>query len=272
MRNTALFIASILIGLLLAEGILRIYNPVETRIRGERITLRTNTVYEMPNFVNDKLAPQLVHSRNNIGFRGPDWPPHNEALRIFAVGGSTTECFYLSDGLDWPAQMSEKLKTLSNSPEAQNQNPDLDKSSQIVNKFWVNNAGLDGHSTFGHSILLNEILADYNPDYILYLVGANDVGRRDLSDHQQTGISGGSSGFSPRRILTRAANYSELGSLIENLLRGWHARARGVVHENIEFQNLPTIEMSQEEIDQTLYINKTWFVPEYRNRLENLIQ
>ncbi|MCH8525002.1 MAG: SGNH/GDSL hydrolase family protein, partial [Balneolales bacterium] len=211
MRNTLLLLGSILVGLLLSELLLRIYNPIETRIRGERIILRTNTVYDMPNLVNPKLASRLVHTRNNIGFRGPDWPPAPDAITLFAVGGSTTEGFYLSDGNDWPAVTARYLS----------------ESHPI----WMNNAGLDGHSTFGHTILLNDILHTYQPDYILYLIGANDVGRMDLNDHRQSGIASVQHALSSLNgMLTFMAHRSELAALVDNAIRGWRASRLGVTH------------------------------------------
>src|ERR671929_63597 len=40
---------------------------------------------------------------------------------------------------------------------------------------WVNNAGLDGHSTFGHLLLTRQALVPLHPKAILYLVGLNDM-------------------------------------------------------------------------------------------------
>ena len=312
MRNLLLFTASVLVALLLAEGILRLVPLEGQRIRGDRIILRTNTHLDIPNFRNPKLPERLQHTRNNIGFRGPDWEPSElngamndsisaalqgsdrepaehpdrKSLRIFAVGGSTTECFYLSDGFDWPAVMARELQTL------------MEQGTTPAGRLWINNAGLDGHSTFGHLILLEDILVRYQPDIILYLVGANDVGRLDLSDHNNAGISsrrsrsrGGNTGtdnassgtaapsrnsfdkdyLRPSRILSSAAHYSEIATLADNLLRGWRARKLGVTHQNIDFANHPTAQHTETELQQTLEINQYYYLPGYRNRLETLV-
>ena len=73
-----------------------------------------------------------------------------------AVGGSTTEGFYLSDGRTWPERLAVRLR-----PE--------------MRKVWVNNAGLDGHSTFGHLLLTRQAIVPLHPKVMLYLVGVNDM-------------------------------------------------------------------------------------------------
>jgi hypothetical protein len=321
MRSTLLFTTSVIVALLLAEAILRLFNPIEIRIRGDRISLRTNTVYDIPNFINPHLSERLIHSRNNIGFRGPDWTASENTLRIFAVGGSTTECFYLSDGLDWPAITSQKLhnkyfadshstptinpgsppNTSDSKPSQLNatsrlnsdsptQTPSLSATSNSSNSpssstltdsdthenhpfsgLWINNAGLDGHSSFGHLILLQDILMNYQPDIILYLVGANDVGRHDLSDHNLTGIISGGRGFSLTRIQRYATLHSELAALVDNLIRGWRAHRKGVSHRHIDFAAHPTRTTSSQQLEEILAINEVYFIPAYRKRLEILV-
>lgn len=268
-RNTALLLASILVAFLLAEAILRLYNPFETRIRGEQITLRTDFVHKMPNLINPKLAPELVHTRNNIGFRGPDWPPKDDnAIRIFAVGGSTTECFYLSDGLDWPAIMARKINSQKIIDSINTAfDPEISQSLPV----WVNNAGLDGHSTFGHRILLQEILQQYKPNYILYLVGANDVGRWDLSDHHQMGIPTTSTSSWVRTWRNFITHHSEMGALAENLIRGYRARSLGVNHQNIDFSTLPQRDVIDEEVQNTITLNQSGYTQAYHQRLSLLV-
>lgn len=286
-RNTALLLASILLALLLAEGVLRLYNPFDTRIRGNQITLRTDVIYRMPNKINPKLAPELVHTRNNIGFRGPNWPPQDEhAIRIFTVGGSTTECFYLSDGLDWPAVMATRLDSVTGTRYSHFVNtissPELNTNAEIPHQshtdtiqnttFWINNAGLDGHSTFGHLLLLREILHQYNPHYILYLVGANEVGRRDLSDHHQAGVS--PSGFTSlaRTLHQHFAHHTELGALTDNLIRAYRARSLGVTHQSVDFKEMPIRDASEAEINHTIALNQSGFIQAYQQRLTLLVE
>jgi len=77
--------------------------------------------------------------------------------KIIFVGGSTTECFHISDGKDWPSAAGAMLK-------------------KQFPRIWHNNAGLDGHSTFGHLVLLHDLLLPLHPQMIVFLVGWNDIG------------------------------------------------------------------------------------------------
>lgn len=143
-----------------AELVLRARNPFGFRMRGNTLVLPANKVYDIradQRSRSDQIDAHVVHSKNSLGFRGPE-PPADFAdrLTLVAVGGSTTECFYLSDGRSWPERLAARLQ------------PQL-------RGVWVNNAGLDGHSTFGHLLLTRQALVRLHPKVILYLVGLNDM-------------------------------------------------------------------------------------------------
>lgn len=143
-----------------AEIVLRVRNPFGFRMRGNTLVLPVNKVYDIradERSRSDQIDAHVIHTKNSLGFRGPE-PPANFAnrLTIVAVGGSTTECFYLSDGKTWPERLAARLQ------------PEL-------RDLWVNNAGLDGHSTFGHLLLTRQALVPLHPKVTLYLVGVNDM-------------------------------------------------------------------------------------------------
>src|SRR3974377_595373 len=107
-KNAAVFLMGCLIGLGLLEGLLRAYNPLETRFKPDRIVLPVNKRYVIDNRGRfGKLDPVTVHTKNPLGFRGEP-PPQDFAdyLTLITIGGSTTECFYLSDGQTWPDLLS----------------------------------------------------------------------------------------------------------------------------------------------------------------------
>ena len=81
---------------------LRLYQPIPFRVRGDRIVLPVRQVYTFDNRGASKLDPITRHTKNALGFRGPD-PPRDFASRltVLTVGGSTTECLFLSDGRTW---------------------------------------------------------------------------------------------------------------------------------------------------------------------------
>jgi hypothetical protein len=97
----ALFLGCVL-ALVSIEIVLKIYNPIETRIRGNKIILPINKNYRIENQRLDKLDRVIIHSKNSLGFRGTEPPDEfNKYLTIICIGGSTTEYQYLSDNKTW---------------------------------------------------------------------------------------------------------------------------------------------------------------------------
>ncbi|MBP6389881.1 MAG: SGNH/GDSL hydrolase family protein [Flavobacteriales bacterium] len=156
----ALFL--LLFTLLAAEVLLRSVDPFGIRVRGDHIELVANTDHTWENGTLPDIDARIHMHRNSLGFRGADPPTDTTgSLRIIAVGGSTTECQYLSDGQDWPALLADTI-------------------TQHFDRSWTNNAGLDGHSTFGHAYLLHDLVLPLRPQVVLLLIGANEVGRHDI--------------------------------------------------------------------------------------------
>ena len=158
-------VAALAIGVLLAfvilEAGLRIFQPFPMRMRGDQILLPRNVTYKIHNTSPKDFAgvldENLIHTKNSLGFRGPEPPAtFGNALTIVTVGGSTTECFFLADGDDWPARLAAHL-------------------SVHFHELWLNNAGLDGHSTFGHLQLMRQYISDLHPKFVTILAGINDM-------------------------------------------------------------------------------------------------
>jgi lysophospholipase L1-like esterase len=151
----ALFAASILISLALLEVAARLIFPrptFDTQLPLYPYLHQERQVH-LPG-----VSTSSTFSTNRWGLRGADPPADWEAaLTIIAVGGSTTRDYYLDDSKTWPAQLEANLR------------PAYPNS-------WVGNAGLDGHSTFGHLTLMEEVIAQIKPDVIVFLVGINDLG------------------------------------------------------------------------------------------------
>src|SRR4051812_45338107 len=138
---------------LLLELALRIYNPFNFRIKGDKILLQANKEFIIHNNTIPVIDSSIVHRKNNLGMRGPDKPDSfQKYLSIITVGGSTTECGYITEGKTWSDLLAKKLM----------------KNYSLL---WLNNAGLAGHSTFGHSILVHDYLIKLKPKVILFLVG-----------------------------------------------------------------------------------------------------
>lgn len=171
--------------LVLSELLLRVYNPFHFRIKGNTIQLPVNQKYKITTTASDGLDAVITHSKNQLGFRGPDLgKDFADRYSIFVVGGSATECLLLSDGEDWPNVLLKQLQ-----PEF----PTL----------WMNNAGIDGASSYGHILLLQQHLLRFKPKMIIFMLGINDINRVDINgfDNLQT--------INKSPLFVRAAEYSE---------------------------------------------------------------
>jgi lysophospholipase L1-like esterase len=205
LKNIIALCFGLFLSFLLIEIVLHLYNPFQTRVRGGHIVLPVNLTYEFDQVNISGLDSHIVHKKNKLGFRGPEIP-EEKSYRIFCVGGSTTECFYLSDGKDWPALLMAALNK---------------KYPQV----WVNNAGLDGHSTRGHEVLLRDQLLQYKPNMVVFLVGCNDVAAGEFNRFEKGNMAAN------KRLL----EYSELFNIYHNYQMARNARKRGLGHTPVNF-------------------------------------
>lgn len=100
-------------------------------------------------YKNDKIPelPGVIHKQyNNIGEFGENYSDTITRKRIFFVGSSTTESFYLDFKDSWIGRLG------------------LDK------QYWVNNAGIDGASIDIMNNTINKYLKKFHPDYIIVLL------------------------------------------------------------------------------------------------------
>jgi hypothetical protein len=207
--------------LILLEIGLRMYNPFPFRVRGERIVLPVHRKYHFSHEQTTKLDPITSHTKNSLGFRGPD-PPRDLARRLslVTIGGSTTECLFLSDGKTWTDVLSRKL-------------------AQTWPDVWVNNAGLDGQSSYGHLILLRDFIVSLRPKVAVFLIGVNDIEREDLTTYDQS--------LAPNWTRAEKAgvfleDHSEVIGLAHNLLRMARTSYRGFGHSELDLTKLTRLE------------------------------
>jgi lysophospholipase L1-like esterase len=250
LKNSCLVLAGFAVALALMEAALRVYNPFEIRFKPDRIVLPVNKKYLIDNTAKfTKLDRITVHTKNSLGFRGAP-PPVNftDYLTIITMGGSTTECFYLSDGNTWTDVLGRKL-------------------ARDFNRVWINNAGLDGATTYRHLILLEDYLVALKPKLALFLVGINDVGAGNL----QAADRRKSPSF---KSLNRwILNHSEVYSLGQNLYRYCVAQERGLHHQEIDLKAQGTLDRIHEKIQaETLRQYQNQSLPYYRQRLAQLIK
>lgn len=233
---------------ILLEIALRIFNPLHFRIRGNKILLPISQKQIIRNDINPKLDPVVVNTRNGIGFRGPEKPANwNGYLTIVTVGGSTTECHFLSDDKTWPWLLGKKLQ-------------------DSFENVWVNNAGFDGHSTFGHQVLLNDYLVKLRPKIILFMTGINDVENDQPSFFDELNRKGGYSDF--RHFIV---NNSEVLNTAWNLLRGWRAqKMNNTASGMLDLRKGTTMVMSEQQINERKR-NQQKYLQGYKLRLEQII-
>jgi lysophospholipase L1-like esterase len=200
-RRIAYAVYLFVLVLVLLEIGLRIYNPFHFRLKGDKILLPVSQREIITNKINPKLDSLIVNTRNSLGFRGPE-PPRDwdRRLTVIAIGGSTTECHFLNDDRTWPFLLGREL-------------------ADSFPGCWLNNAGLDGHSTYGHTILLNDYVKKLRPSVVLFLTGINDVETAGPLFHDKLSTQNAYPDF--RHFIV---NNSEVLSLALNLARGWRAQ------------------------------------------------
>lgn len=186
---------------ILLEITLRIYNPFDLRLKGDRILLPINKKIITKNNRNPRLDSVIINTRNSLGLRGPEPPAFIDSLlSVITVGGSTTECYFLNDDSTWAARLAKKMQT-------------------GYPGIWVNNAGLSGHSTFGHDILLNDHLKKLRPKIIMFLTGVNDFENDGPAFHDKLNTRG-----AYPDLLHYLYNHSEALNVAINIARGYRAQ------------------------------------------------
>jgi lysophospholipase L1-like esterase len=238
----------ILVTVLFFEIFLRMYNPFQSRLRGDKIVLTANSQYVIENKLIPGLDSLVYMSLNELGLRGKRKPLHfNSVISIITVGGSTTACSFLSDEKTWPYLLGEKL----------NQSP---------GNVWVNNAGMDGHSTFGHQVLLQDHLLRLKPKVLLFLTGVNDVENSSPTYTEQ--LSRKDQFINLRYFLY---NNSEVFNLCLTLWRQLRAKNLAVTGTDlVDLTSLPIVDVTDETLKKRLKQQQP-FIDGYRQRISQLI-
>lgn len=249
-----LIVLGFLAALTLGELVLRIFQPVEFRVRGDRIVLPVRKRYICQNDISDKLDPVIIHTKNSLGFRGPESPKNlSDYLSILTVGGSATECFYLSDKKTWPDRLAAHLQ-----------------KDFGVERLWLNNAGLDGHSTFGHLVMMRDYIVNLKPKVVIFFIGINDIDRTDLSDFDLNQIKKLRTD-SFRTLFISMCAYSDVLTLGLNLYRNYKARLFHLQHMDINLTGMDSFEVSEDTLNEAKRYYNRHLIPEYEKRLEELI-
>ncbi|HMK26121.1 MAG TPA: SGNH/GDSL hydrolase family protein [Chitinophagaceae bacterium] len=241
----------IIAGIIICELVLRIYNPSPSAIRNGKLLLPANQKKIFTNNWINKLDKKIHYSRNSLGFRGPELPSGTaDLLSIITVGGSTTECKFLSDSCTWPSRLYEKLH---------HENPAV----------WLNNAGIDGHTTFGHILMIKEYVLKIKPRYILLMTGVNDV-ELDQPDEFDRMNEMKINTSSVKLFLKSLVNHTELGRSFLTYYQLRVSYKKGLIHREINLNELidnpvPDSIIAKKMDHQTPYLHA------YRQRIEQII-
>jgi lysophospholipase L1-like esterase len=251
LKNLIALLIGCIGAILLLEVILRFYNPIQSTVKVHRIALPVNKQYVAENPAIRNLDRTIVHTKNSLGFRGKERPHEfSKYLTLLTIGGSTTECKYLSDGKTWTDILGQNLEK------------DFDR-------VWINNAGLDGHSTFGHMVLMTDYIAKLKPKVALFLVGINDVGRDDLGQFDLQHVKGRIDIYSIRGLVKSASSYSETFALVLNVYRYYRAVTTGLSHQEVD---LTKVEMAPATAPNFPASPESYkYVKSYETRLVQLI-
>lgn len=258
-RRLLLISIGCLAGFCIAELALRILEPFPILLRGGRILLPVGTKSVLSGHGIAGLDESIVVTFNSLGLRGPE-PPNNrdDYLTIICVGGSTTQCAYLSDGRTWPDRLATRL-------------------SESFEDIWLNNAGLDGHSTFGHLQLMDQYICAIRPRVVLFLVGLNDVRRTDLTEFDTAALVKDESPDAGlmRTLRSQLVRHSDVFAVLDNLRRQRMARMRGLTHasgfSHGVLADADTVVLSEDQRQKILRDFDDGLLLSYRNRLVQLV-
>ena len=241
----------LLVGLIICEIVLHFYNPLPFAISKGKLVLPANQKMIFKNTWIKKLDSTIYYSRNSLGFRGPEPTDSvNKLFSLICIGGSTTECRFISDSLTWAYQLSAKLK-------------------DSLPAIWLNNAGVDGHSTFGHLLLLKEYITSLKPKYVTFLIGVNDIENDkpqqfDMMNEKKINY------LSVKIFFKSLLNKTELGSTFFQLYAIKGAYRKGLIHKEVDFAALKDTVLT-ESYKADILKKQATYLTQYRQRISNMI-
>lgn len=107
--------------------------------------------------VNKKSVEETIgthtYSHNSSGYRGAEFQPKSDKIRIIVIGGSTTYGVGVNDNETWPYYLDSLLGT----------------------DYEVLNLAIPGHSCVEHVIQVSMYLEGFQPDVVLVHAGLNDM-------------------------------------------------------------------------------------------------
>ncbi|MBP6687931.1 MAG: hypothetical protein KA160_08740 [Lacibacter sp.] len=250
-KNLKALFFGLLVALVLCEIILRIYNPFTNFTKQGKLVLPANQQTVFENKWIKQLDEKIQYSRNALGFRGPMPTDSISKLNsILTIGGSTTECRFLSDNTTWPYLLGEELK-------------------DSIPYLWFNNAGIDGHSTFGHLLLMKEYIIKLKPKYVLLLTGVNDVETEKPESFDVMNENKLQYG-SVKAFCKSLLNKTEIGATAFQFYNIRSAYKKGLIHKEVDFKQLKDTTYTPAYIQETIAKQKNYLIG-YQSRLQEIV-
>lgn len=104
------------------------------------------------------IEGEISFTINQYGARGPEVWPSSRNNRILCIGGSTTECLYVTNEKSWPWLLGTRLTT------------------ELGRDILVANIGRSGHFTLNHAYQLKHYEHIDKFGVVIIMCGINDVG------------------------------------------------------------------------------------------------
>jgi hypothetical protein len=143
---------AVLITVAVAEAGMRLVRPGLENVPYPRL----HRVYS-PSGGLPGLASHVEFTVNDLGVRGPNVRLEDVAVRILCVGGSTTQCLYVTDKQSWPWLLQDRL------------------AAKLGKPVLVGNAGRAGHVTINHDYMLNHYPVAPRFEWVIAFCGFNDM-------------------------------------------------------------------------------------------------
>ena len=175
----SILIFSSFIGILIMEIGLRLFNHNdEWRVVDQANILRNfQFSYDISKLYDSKEI-RADYYRNEFGLR--DNCISTKDIEILTIGGSTTDQRYVPLRFTFQSVLEKRLKEFD------------------ANFGCVTNAGIDGHSTWGHLFSFNNwfpLIPELRPKYILLYVGINDANFKIANSPNKCCDTNNASGF-----------------------------------------------------------------------------
>ena len=195
--------------------------------------------------------PTVRYTRDEYGLRGQYEKPSD--IEVLVVGGSTTNELYVGDSNTFVDIMRQRL-------------------DEMGLPMVIVNAGVDGHSTIGHTRAFDvwfSRIPGLAPRWVVFYIGINDVYVADQARYDNTIAE---SGDTMQKLIRRFKNDSVLYQVFRIVRGALRARDVRVIYgTDASARYFPVSITPTERAAATATSKKPQGLPQFRNRLHALV-